>query len=512
MGDRSSSPRDDLASRLSEQKLSQEDSSGGVRPPASSGLQAAPMARRDQHLVKPRGSEEERAAEMKRRQEEEKRELEQEEKTAAKQKAMIGQTRSRRSSKESIDAEESSAPDRKRRPSKMLDTQMDPWEEMFAGPGVPKNVVRSRRNSRDLSAKVMQLQYAKFTQGQGDEDARPAPATGAGLTGAMSAARQPGIGGALPPASATPLTNPFGGDKMNLVAQAALAAKKQGEAKAELAAAGSAPPAGEGVKGKMNLRLKAAAALVQRNRALRDADVMLQRSFLKQVRKTHLVYAAALTTDARLWRDGKESISEQIVGILACLSSQRGLLLTILPKEDGDEADEGAGEGADAAAAARLAGAVGGRRGSIQAALGAMGDSKASAITPEERSEINKQLERITKALDGVEKACEQASHTASDAQWRRVQDKAALEEAERLALALEGWTRERRSELRQYDQLMAVSALNPNMAADMAGPSEADKQKKANRANARRQSRNDVTVEAAAAGAAPAAQRMAKR
>lgn len=299
---------------------------------------------------------------------------------------------------------------------------------------------------------------------------------------------------------------------MNLVAQAALAAKKQGEAKAELAAAGSAPPAGEGVKGKMNLRLKAAAALVQRNRALRDADVMLQRSFLKQVRKTHLVYAAALTTDARLWRDGKESISEQIVGILACLSSQRGLLLTILPKEDGDEADEGAGEGADAAAAARLAGAVGGRRGSIQAALGAMGDSKASAITPEERSEINKQLERITKALDGVEKACEQASHTASDAQWRRVQDKAALEEAERLALALEGWTRERRSELRQYDQLMAVSALNPNMAADMAGPSEADKQKKANRANARRQSRNDVTVEAAAAGAAPAAQRMAKR
>ena len=394
----------------------------------------------------------------------------------------------------------------------MLDAQMDPWEEMFAGPGVPKNVVRSRRNSRDLSAKVMQLQYAKFTQGQGDEDARPAPATGAGLTGAMSAARQPGIGGALAPPSSTPLTNPFGGDKMNLVAQAALAAKKQGEAKAELAAAGSAPPAGEGVKGKMNLRLKAAAALVQRNRALRDADVMLQRSFLKQVRKTHLVYAAALTTDARLWRDGKESISEQIVGILACLSSQRGLLLTILPKEDGDEADEGAGEGADAAAAARLAGAVGGRRGSIQAALGAMGDSKASAITPEERSEINKQLERITKALDGVEKACEQASHTASDAQWRRVQDKAALEEAERLALALEGWTRERRSELRQYDQLMAVSALNPNMAADMAGPSEADKQKKANRANARRQSRNDVTVEAAAAGAAPAAQRMAKR
>ena len=107
MGDRSSSPGDDLAARLGEQKLSPEDSSGGVRPPASSGLQAAPMARRDQHLVKPRGSEEERAAEVKRRQEEEKRELEQEEKTAAKQKAMIGQTRSRRSSKESIDADES---------------------------------------------------------------------------------------------------------------------------------------------------------------------------------------------------------------------------------------------------------------------------------------------------------------------------------------------------------------------------------------------------------------------
>ena len=80
------------------------------------------------------------------------------------------------------------------------------------------------------------------------------------------------------------------------MAKAALAAKKQGEAKAELAATGSAatgsaPPSGAppaaaaegGVKGKMNARLKAAAALVQRNRALRDADVMLQRSFLKQV-------------------------------------------------------------------------------------------------------------------------------------------------------------------------------------------------------------------------------------
>ena len=59
-----------------------------------------------------------------------------------------------------------------------------------------------------------------------------------------------------------------------------------------------------------------------------------------------------------------------------------------------------------------------------------------------------------------MEKACDEASQTASDAQWRRVQDKAALEEAERLALALESWTRERRSELRQYDQLMSVSAL----------------------------------------------------
>jgi hypothetical protein len=470
------------------------------------------MARRDQHLVKPRGSDEERAAELKRRQEEEKRELEREEKTAAKQKAMIG-TRSRRSSKESIDAEESSAPERKRRPSKLLDTQTDPWEEMFAGPGVPKNVVRSRRNSRDLSAKVMQLQYAKFTQGLGDQDARPAAATatGAGLTGAMAAARQPGNGGALGPPSATPLTNPFGGDKMNLVAQAALAAQKQGEAKAELAAAGSAPPAGGGAKAKMNLRLKAAAALVQRNRALRDADVMLQRSFLKQVRKTHLVYAAALTTDARLWRDGKESISEQIVGILACLSSQRGLLMTILPKNDGDKDDED-DEGADAAAAARLAGAGGGRRGSIQAALGAMGaSSDSTTITPAERSELNKQLERITKALDGVEKACEQASNTASDAQWRRVQDKAALEEAERLALALESWTRERRSELRQYDQLMAVSAINPNMAADMAGPSEAEKQQKAATARARRQSRGEIGA-AEPAAAAAAAQRMAQR
>lgn len=220
MDDRSESPRNALAARLGEQKLGQEDSSGGahegIRPPA------APMARRDMHLVKPRGSEEERAAEVKRRQEAEKLELEQEEKTAAKQKAMSGQPRSRRSSKESIDAEGqprsrrssresmdaegSSAPDRKRRASKTLDSQtLDPWEEMFAGPGVPKHVVRQRRNSRDLSAKVMQLQYAKFTQGQGDEEAQLA--TGAGLTGAMAAAHQPGIGGALGPPSATPLVS-----------------------------------------------------------------------------------------------------------------------------------------------------------------------------------------------------------------------------------------------------------------------------------------------------------------
>lgn len=222
MADRSSSPRDQLAARLGEQKLSPEDPTGAVRPPAPSGSDA-PMARRDQHLVKPRGSDGDRATEMKRRQEEEKRELEQEEKTAAKQKAMIGQTRSRRSSKESIDADESGlTPVRSRRPSKMLDSQLDPWEEMFAGPGVPKNVVRSRRNSRDLSAKVMQLQYAKFTQ-QADEEARPATVTGSGLTGAMAAASGAGIGGALAKPSATPLTNPFGGgDMMGMVAKAAL--------------------------------------------------------------------------------------------------------------------------------------------------------------------------------------------------------------------------------------------------------------------------------------------------
>ncbi len=106
-----------------------------------------------------------------------------------------------------MDAEGSSAPDRKRRASKTLDSQtLDPWEEMFAGPGAPKHVVRQRRNSRDLSAKVMQLQYAKFTQGQGDdEEARLA--TGAGLTGAMAAAQQPGIGSALGPPSATPLVS-----------------------------------------------------------------------------------------------------------------------------------------------------------------------------------------------------------------------------------------------------------------------------------------------------------------
>ena len=256
---------------------------------------------------------------------------------------------------------------------------------------------------------------------------------------------------------------------------------------------------------------------MQRNRALRDADVMLQHSFLKQVRKTHQVYAAALTTDARLWRDGKESITEQIVGILACLQSQRGLLLTILPKkEGGDDAeddDDNMDEAADAAAGARFAAAAfRGRRssvseGNVAAALGAMGASKASTtITPKELSEINKQLERVTKALDDVEKACDEASQTASDAQWRRVQDKAALEEAERLALALESWTRERRSELRQYDQLMSVSKLNPNMAADMAGPTEAEKKKLAARAQTRRQSRVEASAAEAAAAAVPQA------
>lgn len=445
-----------------------------------------------------------------------------------------------------MDAEGSSVPDRKRRASKTLETQtLDPWEEMFAGPGVPKHVVRQRRNSRDLSAKVMQLQYAKFTQGQGDEEARPATATGAGLTGAMAAAQQPGIGGALGPPSATPLTNPFAGEKMNLVTKAALAAKKQNEAQAALEAARSAPPAGEkqneaqaeleaarsappavegGAKAKLNMRLRAAAALVQRNRALRDADVMLQHSFLTQVRKTHRAYAAALTTDARLWRDGKESVTEQIVGILACLQSQRGLLMTILPKKEGgdgaEDDDDTMDEAADAAAGGRFAAAAfRGRRsgvseGNVAAALGAMGASQASTtITPKELSEINKQLERVTKALDDVEKACDEASQTASDAQWRRVQDKAALEEAERLALALESWTRERRSELRQYDQLMSVSKLNPNMAADMAGPTEAEKKKVANRAQARRQSRVEASaVEAAAAAMPAAAKRMAQR
>ena len=476
------------------------------------------MIRRDQHLVKPRGTEEDRVVEMKRRHEEEKRELEQEEKTAAKQHAMAETNRSRRSSRENIGAE-SSAPGRKRRSSKLMDPQMDPWEEMFAGPGVPSNVVRSRRSSRDLSAKVMQLQYAKFTQGQGDEPKSPrSKITKSATTGHLT---KPLVHNPMP------LTNPFGGDKMNLVAQAALAANKQGEAKTEMAAAGSAPD-GEGAKGK--LRLVAAARLVQRNRALRDADVMLQRSFLKQVRKVHTSYAAALGTDARLWRDGKESILEQIVGILACLSSQQGLLKTIVgdakkQKKDGSDNDDDHDhdhdhdhddEATDAADAARFAAAAarGGRRGSIQAALGAMGASPVStAMTAAERWEMNQQLERITQAIDGVDKACEQASFEASDEQWRRVQNKAALEEAERLALELEAWTRERRSELRQFDHLQAAVTLNPEMAADSAGPSSSEKKKMANKASERRLSRVEAPANMAAAMAASiAAQRMARR
>ena len=430
--------------------------------------------------------------------------------TAAKESANT-ETRPRRGSKESADAD-SAAPTRARRSSRDFGPQLDPWEETFAGPSVPTNVARIRRNSRDLSAKVMQLQYAKFAQSQEDEaalqPAEGAPKAPASLTDMMAnmtaVDRQPSVAQTDDqlPQGVKPF-DPFGGDKIHLAAKAALAAKKQGEAKTAVAV--GMKGLGGGV-GKGNLRLMAAARLVQRNRALRDADLMLHRGFIKQVGRTHLAYAAALSTDARLWRDWEESITEQIMGILACLSRHRAMMTTIIGDVSAPNPIRGTSDVTDNADGDV---AADGRTGNVQeASLGA--SSPATAMTTAER--MDEQLERMTHTLDVVDKACEQASFEASEEQWRRVQDKAALEEAERLALALESWMRERRSELRQYDHLEQAGKFNPEMAAHaISGVSLKNNVAKGDKASERRQTR----LEASAAVAAPvgaAAQRMAQR
>ena len=84
----------------------------------------------------------------------------------------------------------------------------------------------------------MQLQYAKFTQGHGETAALPEMSTRPALTGASvtemmasaAAARRSTPAESRLPEGPTPL-DPFVGDKIALVAKAALAAQKQGEAK-----------------------------------------------------------------------------------------------------------------------------------------------------------------------------------------------------------------------------------------------------------------------------------------
>ena len=224
--------------------------------------------------------------------------------------------------------------------------------------------------------------------------------------------------------------------------------------------------------------------------------------FIKQVGKTYLAYAAALSTDARLWRDWEESITEQIMGILACLLRHRAMMTTIIGDASAPNPIRGTSDDTDNADGDV---AADGRTGNVQEA-----SPPATAMTTAER--MDEQLERMTHTLAVVDKACEQASFEASEEQWRRVQDKAALEEAERLALALESWMRERRSELRQYDHLEQAGKFNLEMAAHaMSGVSLKNNVAKGNKASERRQTR----LEASAAVAAPvgaAAQRMAQR
>ena len=323
----------------------------------------------------------------------------------------------------------------------------NPWDAVFAGPGVSPGTKRSRRSSRDLTATEMMASYSRHGL----------------LDGAAAAAR---------PKVAKEDMGQTGGDALFAVVKAKMAARKRAEEHEKA----------EEVQQKS---LAAASRAVMRKRALRESDLLIFRNIVAQLRKAHANCAEAVAVEPRLWNDWADEIRDHVDGLIESVSQQRQLLF----------GDEGSSGDAAAVGGAPREPSPAKRPHSSPAKRRAPAAAPRFTVLPAERdAEAGLLLEGVLRAVEGVVAAYERGVAVLDDAAWRRARAFGSLEQAEAKGVAFDKWVREKRSRLRELDLRFSEQQLEKTRLPERPIWADVDVDARRKKARERREGRNDPT------------------